>query len=87
MRCAAGVYVHCAENRVVKADSERGVPYFHVALPTSVLFQQRRKAERFRLPLSVSTNGASVTLLLEPEDDHPMVGRVIDVSAGGCRAD
>ena len=84
---ALGIYVHSAGNRVVKADSDRGVPYFHVALPRSILFQQRRKAERFRLPRGAITSDASVTLIREPKADFPMVGRVIDVSTGGCRAE
>ena len=79
--------MHCDGNRVIKVDSERGVPFFHVPLPDSVLYQQRRKAARFRLPLRVATNGASVRLFRDSNDDQPMVGRVIDISAGGCRAE
>ncbi len=84
---AHGIYLHCAGNHVVKVDSERGVPFFHVALPESVLYQQRRRSARFRLPLRVATNGASVMLFRSCDLERPMIGRVIDVSVGGCRAE
>ena len=83
---AQGIYMRCEGNRVIKADSERGIPFFHVALPESMLYQQRRKAARFRLPLRVATNGASVSLF-RTNPDEPMTGRVIDISVGGCRAE
>ena len=83
---AHGIYMRCEGNRVIKADSERGIPFFHVPLPKSMLYQQRRKADRFRLPLSVTTNGASISLFRN-DPDEPMTGRVIDISVGGCRAE
>lgn len=81
-----GIYLHSSANKVVEVESERGVPYFRVRLPTNVLYQQRRKAARFRLPLRVATNGASVTLFRLHGDKQPITGRIVDVSAGGCRA-
>ena len=86
-----GLYVHSAANKVHKADAERGIPFFHVALPESMLYQQRRKAARFRLPLRVATNGASVILhrMAGPGrgEKSRLHGRLIDISAGGCRAE
>jgi len=82
-----GLYIHSANNHAHKADSERNVPFFHMALPTSMLFQQRRRATRFRLPLRVSANGAKVTLTVSGQEDRPVVGTIIDISAGGCRAE
>lgn len=78
-----GIYAYIEATHVLQWSQERGVPYFHVALPESMLFQQRRKAARYRLPLRVSADGASITLF----DDQDLVGRIVDLSVGGCRAE
>jgi len=83
---ARGIYFHSGCNRVQAIESERGVPYFRVELPTNVLYQQRRKAARFRLPLRVATNGASVILFRACDEPESLNGRIIDISASGCRA-
>lgn len=80
---ANGIYVFVEDLKVTKWDQERGIPYFHVKLPKAMLFQQRRRAARFRLPLRVSAAGASITLF----EEQACVGRIIDISAGGCRAE
>lgn len=82
-----GMYVHSVHNHAHKADSERGVPFFHMALPKNLLFQQRRRAARFRLPLRVVANGAQITLYPSAKDVEPLVGTILDISAGGCRAE
>lgn len=82
-----GMYVHSVLNRAHKADSERSVPYFHVALPKNLLCQQRRREMRFRLPLRVAIRGAQVTLFPRSKDMKPLTGNIIDISAGGCRAE
>lgn len=76
-----GTYAFMEDLRVTAAGEERGLPYFHVPLPRRVLFQQRRRAARFSLPMRVSTNGANATLFRAT----PMTGRLIDISVGGCR--
>lgn len=80
---ADGIYIYSQENQVHKTASERSLPFFHVRLPTCLLYQQRRRAARFRLPLRVATNGASITLFR----GEPIVGHIIDISAGGVRAE
>lgn len=82
-----GMYVHSVLNRAHKADSERGVPFFHVALPKNLLVQQRRREMRYRLPLRVAIRGAEVILFPRGKDAKPLTGRIIDISAGGCRAE
>ncbi len=57
-----GIYAHVSEMRVDETAEDRGVPYFVVNLPNEFLYQQRRRAARFRLPLSVSKDGARLTL-------------------------
>ncbi len=78
-----GSFVYIEESHINKWDQERGIPFFHIKLPERLLYQQRRKTARFRVPLRVSASGASITLF----DETELVGRVIDISAGGCRAE
>lgn len=80
---ADGIYIYSQENQVHKTASERNLPFFHVRLPNCLLYQQRRRATRFRLPLRVATNGASITLFR----GEPIIGHIIDISAGGVRAE
>lgn len=82
-----GMYIHSVHNRVHKTESERGLPFFHVALPDSLLCQQRRRSARFRLPLRVAANGARIALFRRVGEDEPVEGHIIDISAGGCRAE
>jgi len=77
-----GIYAHAAELRVRETREDRGLPYFVLRLPRELLFQQRRRAARFRLPLSVTKDGARITL---HRDERPLTGYLVDISAGGCR--
>lgn len=79
-----GLYTYFAGNRVVTADAERGVPYYRLPLPTRMLYQQRRKAARFRIPLKVAGNGSLIEL--QRDAGEALTGEIIDISAGGCRA-
>ena len=77
-----GTYAFIEDARITDEGQERGLPYFHVPFPSSMLFQQRRKSARYKLPMRVTTSeGASITLFRERE----AVGRILDISAGGCR--
>jgi len=77
-----GIYAHVDELRVTETAEDRGVPYFVCKLPAGMLYQQRRRAARFRLPLSVAKDGARITL---HRSDRPLSGYLVDISAGGCR--
>jgi len=77
-----GIYAHAAELRVHETREDRGLPYFVLRLPRELLFQQRRRAARFRLPLSVTKDGARITL---HRGERPLAGYLVDISAGGCR--
>jgi c-di-GMP-binding flagellar brake protein YcgR len=80
---ARGLFAFIEDVRITQVDAERGLPFFHVNLPDRILCQQRRVAARYRLPLRVSADGATVTLFR----DTPMTGNLIDLSVGGCRAE
>ncbi len=78
-----GLFAFIDRTHATKADAERGVPYFHVPLPDRLLVQRRRRAARFRIPLTVRAAGASITLFRQGSD----IGQIIDISVGGCRAE
>ncbi len=78
-----GLYAFIEELRILSREEERGLPFYRVSLPKNMLVQQRRRAERFRIPMRVSTRGARVTLYR----DAPLVGKILDISAGGLRAE
>ena len=78
-----GIYAHVDELRVDETAEDRGIPYFILTLPKQILFQQRRRAARFRLPLRLTKDGARITL---HRSDPGLSGYLVDISAGGCRA-
>jgi c-di-GMP-binding flagellar brake protein YcgR len=77
-----GLYAYGEGLRVAEVADERGVPYFIVPYPPRLLTQQRRRAARFRLPISVAANGSLARLTRK---SGPIEGEVIDISTGGCR--
>ncbi|HEY6598657.1 MAG TPA: PilZ domain-containing protein [Pseudomonadales bacterium] len=77
-----GTYAHVEELRVAKVAVDRGVPCFVLELPTEILYQQRRRAPRFRLPQTASKERARLTMY---RADHALAGYLVDISAGGCR--
>ena len=78
-----GLYAFAEKVTVLSREEERGLPFFRIALPATMLVQQRRRDARYRLPMRVATRGASVVL----ERDLPMHGKIVDISAGGLRAE
>jgi c-di-GMP-binding flagellar brake protein YcgR len=78
-----GVFMYAESLLLVESLSERGVPYFRVTLPEKMLYQQRRRAARFRIPLRVATHGAEVVMRRET---GAISGAIVDISVGGCRA-
>ena len=78
-----GLYAFIEEMQIISREEERGLPFYRVRLPQNMLVQQRRRAERYRIPMRVSTRGARVTLYR----DQPITGKILDISAGGLRAE
>lgn len=76
-----GIYGRADELRVVEIGEDRGVPYFVVPLPAQMLYHQRRRAPRFRLPLE--GDAARITL---HRAERALEGALVDISSGGCRA-
>ncbi len=86
---ANGLYLYSEGNQVRLIDEDRGVPFFRIPLPSNALFQQRRRATRYDLPLRTDSNPATVNLFrkVATDRDHTntLEGRMLDISAGGCR--
>ena len=86
---ANGLYLYSETNTVSRVDEDRGVPYFRLPLPKKTLFQQRRRAARYQVPVRASSSPATVTLFrnvtTDKDHDAALEGRILDISAGGCR--
>lgn len=80
-----GQYVMASNNQVHKASVERGIPYFHVNLPTSLLYQQRRREQRITLSFDVKGSGASITIPTAEQKASNIQSDLVDISSGGCR--
>jgi c-di-GMP-binding flagellar brake protein YcgR len=79
---ANGSFIFAQEACISGEGEDQGLPYFHIPFPKEMVFQQRRRAARLKLPSRVSSAGAHITLF--GKEDY--VGQIIDISAGGCRA-
>ncbi|NKB98055.1 MAG: hypothetical protein GKR90_06100 [Pseudomonadales bacterium] len=77
-----GNYAFVEGLTVTALHEERGLPYFEIPIPKQMLYQQRRKATRYSIPLRVASRGAQITFFRHMD----MVGEIIDISIGGCRA-
>lgn len=77
-----GTYVYAEALAATEIGEERGLPYFVAPLPARMLLQQRRRAARFRLPLSLSARGTLVRL---HRGGRLVDGSILDISIGGCR--
>ena len=78
-----GMYLYANEMHCESIETERGVPYFKLTMPRSVLIQQRRRSPRMTLPPSVKAQGSRVTVA---HNDRTLHGDILDLSAGGLRA-
>lgn len=82
---ADDLYVCGEECRILKVESDRGLPYFHAALPKRMLRHRRRRHSRITLPPRVSPNEGVVQVTRNGDDGRPLHGQIIDISVGGCR--
>lgn len=80
---ADGLYLYVDGISAYRSDSERGIPYFWIQLPASVLYQQRRRSRRVDLPMRVKSQGARIRITA---DGKELLGDILDLSAGGVRA-
>ncbi|MEM7220559.1 MAG: PilZ domain-containing protein [Pseudomonadota bacterium] len=78
---ANGLFVYIADNRCLECSDSAadGANAVRIALPTSILYQQRRRAPRYRLPVRLA--GSESYLLLAGQHR----ASILDVSRGGAR--
>ena len=81
-----GLFAFFNETSIHLAEEERGLPYFLIPIPDSLLIQQRRRDARYRIPVTISTKRSVIALHRDPTRE-PFMGNILDVSAGGCRAE
>lgn len=81
-----GLFAFFNETRIYQAEEERGLPYFLVPIPDSLLVQQRRRDARYRIPVTVNTKRSVITLHAN-KGGASYMGSILDISAGGCRAE
>ena len=78
---ADGLFVYISDNKAFSEEADAGAGCYRIPLPHSVLYQQRRKSSRFRLPVKVGVHRSCIELTAQPQ----CVGRLLDISAGGVR--
>lgn len=78
---ADGLFVYISENRALANEALAVNGCYRIPLPVSVLYQQRRRASRYRLPVKVDIHRSYIQLSAEPERK----GRILDISEGGAR--
>ncbi len=80
---AEGMFVFFESGRVEKAVQKDGLRYYHIALPSVCLVQQRHHP-RVWLPQQIRLEGSHITLIREGGTCN---GEIVELSPGGCRAE
>ena len=78
---ADGLFVYITDNRALGCELEDSNGFFRIAMPTSVLYQQRRRAQRVRLPVQASSQRSHIQL----GQSNPVYARILDISTSGAR--
>lgn len=85
---ADGLFVYISDNSVIanrtsgNSAAEGSIAgCVRIALPSTVLYQQRRRSERVRLPVQANSHRSHIRL----GDITPLYGRILDISAHGAK--
>ena len=79
---AEGLFVYVTGNKVDPGNNKDDA-YFRISMPTSVLYQQRRRTERVRIPVQANVHRSHIRL----GDTQPLYARILDISMTGARAE
>jgi|GEM_PF-6167637 len=79
---AEGLFVYVTGNRA-DPNNTFDDSYFRISMPTSVLYQQRRRTDRMRIPVQANVHRSHVRL----GDIAPLYARILDISMTGARAE
>lgn len=77
-----GAYLYAPINKVDGAAATVQATTFVIPLPGKLLWQQRRRGPRFRLPASLRSGRARLAVT---HRGHRIAGTIEDMSASGCR--
>ena len=58
---AEGLFVYVTGNKAT-LDESSNPPYFRISMPTSVLYQQRRRSERVRVPVQANVHRSHIRI-------------------------
>ncbi len=81
---ADGLFVYISENRAIPGPVAVANSIDHcvrIGLPTTVLYQQRRRSDRYRVPLKAQAHRSHIRL----GDIAPLYGRILDISSIGAK--
>jgi len=79
---ADGLFVYVTGNRAEAANSDDD-GFFRITMPTTVLYQQRRRTQRVRVPVQANVHRSHIRL----GDIQPIYARILDISINGARAE
>lgn len=83
---AEGLFVYVTGNRVEAPNNKtpnKDNAHFKISMPTTVLYQQRRRAERVRVPVQANVHRSHIRI----GDIQPIYARILDISETGARAE
>lgn len=81
---ADGLFVYISDNTALREPANTKAPVRNcvaIALPTTVLYQQRRRSQRVRLPAQNTGRRSHIRL----GDIAPLYGRILDISSFGAK--
>jgi len=79
---ADGLFVYVTGNKA-ELSGDRTDAYFKIAMPATVLYQQRRRTQRARIPVQENVHRSHIRL----GNIQPLYARILDISATGARAE
>lgn len=78
---ADGLFVYITGNKVEAGERVAEPGYFRIPMPTTVLYQQRRRAQRVRVPVGANVHRSHIRL----GNVRPVYARILDISESGAR--
>lgn len=78
---ADGLFVYITENKILAQPQSQDAGFFRIAMPTSVLYQQRRRSQRVRVPVQANVHRSHVQI----GAINPIYARILDISEHGAR--
>ena len=79
---AEGLFVYITGNKATLDESSNSA-YFRISMPTTVLYQQRRRSERVRVPVQANVHRSHIRI----GNIRPVYARILDVSDNGARGE